>query len=270
MSAGILRSQIADWTEKTDVVGLVHLEDDMARQWDPFWIEAIRTQYIPQINTIVEVLKERLLPNIRPEDIEAEAERISDEKWEQSMSMPGTGDEDPGVFADKAQTAGISHYGLMYGTRQGMLNLFAAALYHVFEQQALRFHRKNILQIEEENDDTLFKLSEFQCRLEELEIRISRFASWPKINDELRRVANAVKHPGGGSSNKLRAIRPEMFRPPLLSSSSLLSSPTALPVFQPLIGDGLDVSIYDIEDYPNHLVRFRQELCATLHALSDR
>ena len=153
----------------------------MKKQWNPFWIDAIQTEFIPQINYIVDVLKERLLPNIRPVDIEAEAEKISDEKWEQFMSLPGTGDEDPADFSDKAQTAGISHYGLMYGLRQGMLNLFAAALYHCFEQQVMWFHRKNVLNIEEENDDKLFKLNVFRCRMRTYGIILEDFASWPKI-----------------------------------------------------------------------------------------
>lgn len=239
----------------------------MARQWDPFWIEAIQTEFIPQITYIVDVLKERLLPNFKPEDIEAEAEKISDENWEQFMSMPGTGDEDPGDFADMSESAGLSHFGLLYGIRQGILNLFAAALYHCFEQQVMWFHRKNVLNIEEEDDDKLFKLSEFKRRMETYGVILEDFASWPKIFDELRHVANVAKHAEGDSSKKLRAIRPGMFRNPLLSSSSLFSRPAALPVFQPLIGDGLYASIDDIEDYRDHLVGFWQEFADSLQGI---
>lgn len=156
----------------------------MARQWDPFWIEAIQTQFIPQINTIVDVLKKRLLPNIRPEDIEAEAEKISDQKWEQFMSMPGTGYEDPADFADKAQTAGISHYGLMYGIRQGLLNSF--------------------------------------------------------------------------------------FENPLLSDTRLFSGLSAMPIYQPLIGDGLYVSLNDIEKYRDNLVRFWHEFADSLQGINQK
>ena len=56
--------------------------------------------------------------------------------------MPGTGDEDPADFADKALCAGISHLELMHGIRQEMLNLIAVALFHAFEQQAISFHRE--------------------------------------------------------------------------------------------------------------------------------
>ena len=242
----------------------------MAKVWDPFWIRAIRTEFVPQINAIVDVLQERLLPNIETEDIEAESERISEEKWEEYNSMSGTGDEDPADFADLAESAGVSHLNLMLDIRQGMLNLFAVALYHAFEQQIMWFHRKNVLNIDEENKQKLFKLSEFKQRMEELGVKLEDLYSWQKINDELRLVANTVKHAEGGSSQQLRQKRPGMFRRPLLSSSTLLSSPAALPVFQPLIGDGLYVSIDDIEDYRDHLVRFWQELADSLESSNQR
>ena len=236
----------------------------MAKVWDPFWIRAIRDVFIPQINAIVDVLKERLMPNINDEIIEEESENISEEKWEQFLSQPSSGEEDPADFADMAVSDGVSHLILMTGIRHGMLNLFAVALYHCFEQQVMWFHRKNVLNINEENNEKLFKLCVFRCRMRTYGINLEEFTSWPKIYDELRLVANAVKHAEGGSADRLRQIRPDLFRHPLLSSSSLLTSPAAQPVFQPLIGDGLYVSINDIEDYRDHLVRFWQEFADSL------
>ena len=151
-------------------------------------------------------------------------------------------------------------YGLMIGIRQGLLNLFAIALYHAFEQQIMLFHRKNVLQVEEENDDKLFKMSEFQHRLEEFDIKITEFASWPKI-DELRLLANAVKHAQGNSSHRLREIRPDLFEAPYTSDISMYSAP---PIFQPLVGDGLYVALHDMRDYRNSLIRFWKDLAEQL------
>ena len=229
----------------------------MNRQWDPFWIEAIQTEFIPQINYIADVLKERLLPNINNEVIEEESEKITAEKWEEFMSQPGTGEEDPGDFVDPALNAGISHFGLMMGIRQGLLNLFAIALYHAFEQQMMLFHRKNVLNYNEENDPKLFTIPKFKRRLQHLGIKIDDLASWQKI-EELRLVANTVKHAEGGSSNKLRDIRSDLFKDPNMSDISMYSAP---PIFQPLFGDGLYLSLKDIEDYRDHLVRFSLTKC---------
>ena len=230
----------------------------MTKVWDPFWISALQTEFVPQLKAIVQALEKRLLPNLEEEKIELESNKITEEVWERFMSMPATGNEDPADFADRALNAGIAHYTLMYGIRQGMLNLFAAALYHTFEQQVMFFHRKNVLDLDEENDSKKFKLKVFQRRLKEYGIDIKNFACWSKI-DELRLVANTVKHAEGPSSDRLRAIRSEMFINPLFSQD-----PFPLQgfdsVFQPLVGDNLYVSLQDIKDYCDHLVQFWEEL----------
>lgn len=147
-------------------------------------------------------------------------------------------------------------YGLMIGIRQGIINLIAAVLYHAFEQQGMFFHRKNVLNYNEENDPKLFTIPKFKRRLQHLGIKIDDLASWQKI-EELRLVANTVKHAEGGSSHKLRDIRSDLFKDPNMSDISMYSAP---PIFQPLFGDGLYLSLMEIEDYRDHLVRFWQVL----------
>ena len=89
----------------------------MTKVWDPFWIRRVQTEFVPQLNAIVQVLEKRLLPNLEKEQIGEEADRIADEDWERFMSMPATGNEDPSYFADRALNAGIAHYTLMCGIR---------------------------------------------------------------------------------------------------------------------------------------------------------
>lgn len=231
----------------------------MTKAWDPFWIRAFRTEFVPEINAIVDALEKRLLPNFEENEIEEESKRISEKAFERFRSMSGTGKEDLSYFADEAEKAGISHYILIKGIRQGMINLFATMLFHAFEQQAIYFHRKNVLHKNEENEQKQLKLSLFQSRLKEFGIDIKNFSSWSKI-DELRLVANTVKHAEGNSSHELREIRPDMFRNPHLSDFSQFISDPSPHIFQPLVGDGLYVSIQDIKDYRDHLVGFWQEL----------
>ena len=236
------------------------VENGMRRTWDPFWISAFQTEFVPELNAIVDVFENRLLPNLKEGEIAEESQRIQEEAFERFMSMPGTGEEGPSVIAEKAETAGISHYILMNGIRQGMLNLSATMLFHAFEHQVISFHRNNVLSESEENDPEQFKLSVFQCRLKECGIDIGKFPSWPKIYDELRLVANAVKHAEGSSSHKLRKIRPDIFQNPHFSGFSEFLSGLGSQVFQPLVRDGLYVSVQDIKDYRDHLVRFWSEL----------
>ena len=207
----------------------------MAEGWD-------HSGFVHALNAIVNVLEERLLPDLEDEKIDTEANRIKKEEWERLMSMPSTGDEDPSYLADKAINDGNLHFIMMYEMRQGMLNLFAVALHHAFEQQLQFFFWK----LTKKNSSVLPRL----------DINTEIFSSWSKI-DELRLVANTVKHAEGDSANKLRKIRLDMFRHPLFSPDF---SPRFDSAFQPLFGDGLYVSLRDIKDYRDHLVRFWQEL----------
>ncbi|MFQ5592062.1 MAG: hypothetical protein ACE5HE_12920 [Phycisphaerae bacterium] len=174
------------------------------------------------------------------------------------MSMPGTGDEDPADFAEDAEQAGVSHYLLLEGIRQGMLNLFAAALYHAFEQQIMLFHRREVLRPAEENDHALLKLSEFQSRLARSGVDITTFSSRAKI-EELRLVANAVIHAEGNSAKRLHTLRSDMFQNP---HPDQLGFPGARNprIFQPLVGEDLYVSLTDVHDYRAALITFWQEL----------
>lgn len=241
----------------------------MARVWAPFRIRAIQNEFVPQINAVVDVLKERLLSNISEKAIESEVNAIREREGERLTSMPGTGDEDPAGSAEMAAKAGVSHFSLMHGIRQGMLNLFAASLYHTFEQQVMRFHCRNAPNIEEENDESLFKIPEFQRRLVEFGIDLNHLSSWAKIDGELRPLANAVKHADRLSARSLRQKRPELFKCPRLSIYISRSEGPRFPVFLPLVGDGLYVSLQDVEGYRDQLVQFWLELACRLERVQQ-
>lgn len=221
-----------------------------------FWKQYFQAEFIPQIIGIVNALEKRILPGFQ--NIAEESRQVSKDTWEAFMSMPGTGDEDPADFAEEAEQAGVSHYLLFSGIRQGMLNLFATAIYHAFEQQIMLFHRIEVLRTEEENNYALLKLSEFQRRLVNSGVDITTFSSWAKI-DELRLLANTVKHADGNSSKRLHELRPDMFQNSHLDKFGF--SDTRNPhIFQPLIGEDLYVSLTDVQEYSATLISFWQEL----------
>lgn len=225
-----------------------------------FWKRYFRKEFIPQINALVEALEERVLPGFN--DIEKESEKVSQDAWNRLMEVPATGDEDPSDFAEEAEQAGVSHYLLLSGIRQGMLNLFTAALHHAFEQQILLFHRREVLRPHEENDAKLINVSKFTSRLREYGIQIASFSSWPKV-DELRHVANVVKHAEGRSATALNSVRPDLFQNPYAKDFKF--TPRESPrVFQPLVGDDLYVGLEDIRTYHASVLAFWDELTTAM------
>lgn len=222
-----------------------------------FWIGVFRREFVPQLHAIVEALEKRILPTFA--GIDKEAKAVSEEAWDAFMSAPGTGDVDPAEFAEAAEQAGVSHYMLIDGIRQGIVNLFAAALYHAFEQQVILFLRKEVLDLRDENNPKLFQMSEFQKRLKALNVDITTFSSWAKV-DELRLVANTVKHAEGDSAQKLHHLRPDLFENPTISELGLSFGKGVPRVFLPLVGEDLYVSLTDVQRYRDSLMNFWSEL----------
>lgn len=223
--------------------------------WDFISIDMVvhyTTEFRSQIEVIVDTLENRLLTSF--ENLETEAEEAAEEAWNKYMSQPASEYEyhDPGDLAESAQEVGIDRYQLLTGIRQGIINLFALALFHCFEQQVALFRERELrFAVTKGNPG---ELNALKMQLEHLGINITNFESWDKIK-ELRLVANVAKHAEGHSAEKLRCVRPSLFEQPLIDVDSL-----SLPVRQPLIGEDLYVSVQDIKDYRDYLIGFWNEL----------
>lgn len=222
-----------------------------------FWTGYFDRVFVPQIRALIDTLGDRLLPAF--DNLEAEAQRKSDEEYERLGSLPASEDVDMGDLAEKAMEAGAAHYQMMAGLRQGLQNMFAAALYHLYEQQVMLFHRREVLDLREENNAALFKHSVFRKRLLRHGVDVKSFASWPLI-DELRLVANTVKHAEGDSASDLHSRRPELFIAPQMAGLPFLGSKAVARVFQPVMGEDLYVSVDDIRRYANAVEQFWAEL----------
>ena len=87
-------------------------------------------------------------------------------------------------------------------------------------------------------------------------VDLTKFNHWTKL-DDLRLVANAVKHGDGVSAEKLKGRRPELFESPLdLPRFASASSPP----IRPLVGEGMWLTEDDFNDYANTLKGFWHEL----------
>jgi hypothetical protein len=222
-----------------------------------YWSRYFKREFIPQVQHLVSALEFRLLPNFLATDIAHEADSVADEMWERFMTSPATGDEGPSEFAEAAQDAGITHYMMLTGIRQGLINMFASGLYHTFEQQLMLFHRKQILPPTLENDKSHFKVAKIKGALRLHGINVEVFPCWHKI-DEMRLVANAVKHAEGDSSEELRARRPDLFRDPLLQKFDLplWDNAPSNRVFLPMVGEDIYIPLEEIQQYRDAIVDF--------------
>jgi hypothetical protein len=132
------------------------------------------------------------------------------------------------------------------------------ALHHIFEQQILYFHRKQVLHHSEQSDPKLIDMREFKRRLSDAGVEYEALPSWRTII-ELRLVANAVKHAEGCSAVELRTLRPDLFEHPTLRKMSSLARIGIPEVFMPLSGEDIYLAADDLEAYQIGICKFWEE-----------
>ena len=103
---------------------------------------------------------------------------------------------------------------------------------------------------------------------------ITFLPSWQKI-EELRLVANTIKHAEGDSAMQLRNIRPDLFKHfifridnEIFDFSKLTETLHLNPIYHPLGGQDIFVGVADYEIYSKTLVQFWDELYQALIDLS--
>lgn len=140
-------------------------------------------------------------------------------------------DDDPSGWAEEARDQGIGYYRVLSELRQGIVNLLAVGLFHLFEQ-----HKQ-----------TVIALVTAQGRVPP---DFDQLIDSTKVG-ELEVVANTIKHAEGRSARRLRSLRPELFVPPSLRGSPLgkLIRTGARVSENPLGGTDLFLSEADLQTY---------------------
>lgn len=174
---------------------------------------------------------------------DAEQQRVYNELRSQPI-----GDDYSGDGYEQAEFAfdvGLSFYQNITAMYQGTLNLFAAGLFHVIEQQLADLTRDGAIGIAG-SDTKLEKVTGWY----KLHFRtdLTQFPSWSLIH-EVRLVANTTKHAEGSAAKQLRTIHPELFQSPLLRKLNPKTPVCHTPLHLPLGGDGLYVTEDDFRRY---------------------
>jgi hypothetical protein len=105
------------------------------------WADYVRNIFIRSLEYYQRVVMEKFLPSLHEEKINEEAERVEREAFKHMGHSVSPEDCDPGDFVEAARDEAIEFWGFMGDTRQGLINGFAATLYHLFEQQLCEFYR---------------------------------------------------------------------------------------------------------------------------------
>jgi hypothetical protein len=211
---------------------------------------------IAPIRAYGEFLEQDILPQF--ENLSARADAVADEEFARLGSQPadGNSDVDMGALAEVAEDKGIEFYATMTGLRYGMVGLFATGLFHMVEQQLASLCQDGAFNAPPPKKRDLRDIGKWYRRYFRLEL--STLPEWDLI-DELRLVANTVKHAEGDSAKKLRQRRPTLFHNPVVRQLTPPPSPKH-PIFQPLAGEDLFVTDTDLKQYVGASIRLFEEL----------
>ena len=240
-----------------------------------FWAQHFRSVNVNAIESYRAGALERVLPVFS--GIAEEADRAADAEFERLGAMPADPDGlvDMADLAEQAETHGQALYETMKGLRQGVRNLLAVGLHHLFEQQQVFFFQQALATKENQT----LEPTNFKERLTERGIDPTGFECAAKV-DELRVAANAIKHGAGRSADKLAELRPDLFEDPILAKhlASLGLTTTdnetarerAAALVAPLAGDELYVTENDLEGWSDAAKEYWLELATNLEPLQQQ
>ncbi len=233
---------------------------------DTVWLAYnIPKLYIPP----VEAYRAAALKKIPPvfDDLEQEAEAVAEAEYERLCAQP-VGPDYHGDLSDLAERA--TEYGNEYGEtmsaiRQSVLNLLAAGLYHLFEQQQKGLFYQTVAA----QTGSKYKWQVLKHSLIASGVDPTALPGAASLK-ELRLAANTIKHGEGKSAAALAALRPDLFdfdvgatrekgvgeqkRAAAMQASDLL--------FAPLGGGDLYVTERDLADWCDAVLQFWRGLAA--------
>jgi hypothetical protein len=221
-----------------------------------FWPGYFANVFVPQVTALVDAIEQRVLPGF--EHIDQEVDEAAHREYERLGQMPADDSYDMADAAEQAVEAGIDLYQTLRGVRQALLNVSAAALYHLFEQQLLVFYRRQGLHARRQNDDSNLNVEALRSELSTIGINFDGLSSWPTIV-ELRLLANAVKHAEGDSAAKLRKRRPQLYADPSIAKAGLNDLGIPQTIFMPLAGQDIYVTQDDLARYSSAIASFWKE-----------
>jgi hypothetical protein len=222
----------------------------------------IRQRVLGPVLSFSECIFRDVLPPF--ENLDRRADKIADDYYNRIGSQPAEEDEDVDMasVAEAAQDHSLSWFQMMVSVRQSMLNLLASGLYHLAEQQLADSCRDGSFTVRPPRDTKLEIVADWYRDHFGLDLRT--LPSWA-VFDELRLVANAVKHGEGPATRQLREIRVQLFSNPDYAEiyrefEEAGIPPTLGPVFVPLSGEGLFVSEKLLKVYAEGAESFFREI----------
>ena len=198
--------------------------------------------------SLIEDYHKRTKPQF--ENIEKETDEYTNSLYN---NYPAAEYTDGGYVAEWAIDKGIEMYEVLSTMKSNHLLMTISMLYHIWEQQLIRFtiHK---LQHYLEFDKRTVGYEDVQRIFELHGVNITDTKSWGKIR-ELKLLVNTIKHGDGSSAERLRKLRPDFFKVDTIKTDILELHDAVL-----LDSYSLQVKENDLYDYVKATKNFWDEM----------
>jgi hypothetical protein len=118
-----------------------------------WWCRSIERTFLPAADLGIHWLTERILPTF--DDLQNDADEYANRRTEESAPYADPESYDPADAAATWWDFGVEFYSMASDLRQALLNMFAATLFHQFEQALLELYRKECLRFRQQKGNGL-------------------------------------------------------------------------------------------------------------------
>lgn len=238
---------------------------------DALWVaNNIPRLYLPPVEAYRAAARTKILPVFG--DLEQEADAVAETEFERLCAQPAKPDfhGDLSDLAERATEHGYEYGETMFAIRQSVLNLLAAGLYHLFEQQQKGLFYQTVAA----RTGTDYRWKALNNSLLASGVDWARLPGATSL-EELRLTANTIKHGAGDAAAALAAVRPDLFdfdpdgnREEDAERQRLGATMQASDLlFAPLGGGDLYVAERDLADWCDAVLQFWRGLAAALREL---
>jgi hypothetical protein len=229
--------------------------------------DSLRTKFKEPYRLYIETYTKRIAPVF--DNIEEEANQIAKEHFREMGAFFHPDYHDEGDFAEAAFEKGLEHFEGLSLIRYNTKLMWISTMYQLWEQQVRKFLFEEISRThkmyDKKNNEITFKsfcargIDEIKETFLEFNYNLETLTVWPDI-DELRLLANVIKHGDGRSASQLEQLKPRFFK-------SQVSSSNLLELYKSTLTEiVLNIDESDFLRYGDALIRFWDELPERLFA----
>ncbi|MDF1616129.1 hypothetical protein [Petrocella sp. FN5] len=188
----------------------------------------IRKTLTEPFETFAKTYVEKVIPIFS--SLEEESQAIADEKYNSLGRYFNPESDDPSDYAEMAWEAGLEHYESMSLMQYNMRLMWISTLYQFWEQQVRKFVFEEVTRthtfIDKKGNEISFDsffsrgIDDIKDEFKEFGQDLEKLSSWSKI-EELRLLANVIKHGNGWSATRLKQLRSDFFDSGIISTDLL-------------------------------------------------